>query len=186
MALLFLTTAAIRFHYRLPVTVIPAWIMIWIAVSSARTDLEKLVIPDKFTYTSMVLAVIYTVCFPLFSAFPGSTLWKVLLCNILSGGAAAVFGIAVVVSGKLIFGKDAFGWGDVKYMVACAMFFGVLGMMFILAGACILSLIWFIIDRIKRGKFRRYFPFGPFLAAATILWCLFAIQLNGKIYWVTF
>ena len=89
-------------------------------------------------------------------------------------------------SGKLIFGKDAFGWGDVKYMIATAMFFGVLGMMFILAGACIFSLIWFLCDRIRRGRFRRYFPFGPFLALATLLWCLLAIQLNGDIYWLSF
>jgi leader peptidase (prepilin peptidase)/N-methyltransferase len=185
MAVLFTAAAAIRFHYRVPVTVLPAWIMIWFAVSSARTDLEKLIIPDKFTYTAMIMAVLYAFCFPYYTAFPGAYLWKTVLCVILSGAATAVFGAAIVISGKLLFGRDAFGWGDVKYMIATAMFFGVLGMMFILAGACILSLIWFVLDRIRRGKFRRYFPFGPFLALATILWCLIVVQMNGQLYWIS-
>ena len=186
MALLFAAAAVIRFRYHVPVTVLPAWIMIWIAVSSARTDLEKLIIPDKFTYTAMILALLYALCFPFHTAFPGGSVWYVLLFVLLSGGATAVFGSAIVISGKLLFGRDAFGWGDVKYMIAVSMFFGVLGMMFILAGACIFSLIWFVFDRIRRGKFRRYFPFGPFLALATLLWCLLVIQMNGNIYWFSF
>ena len=186
MAILFTVVAAIRFYYKVPVTVLPAWIMIWIAVSSARTDLEKLIIPDKFTYTAMILAIFYSVCFPAYTAFRGETLIPVVIYTILSGAAAAVFGAALSFSGKLLFRQDAFGWGDVKYMVAAAMFFNVLGMMFILAGACIFSLIWFVIDRIRRGKFRKYFPFGPFLALATILWSLISIQKGGFIYWFCF
>ena len=182
MAVLFTVAAYQRFSIGLPVTVLPVWIMIWIAVSSARTDLEKLVIPDEFTFTAMVLAVLYVLCFPFHSAFPGGLLWKKVLAVVLAGGATAVFGAAVVYSGKLLFGRDAFGWGDVKYMIAAAMFFNVIGMLFILAGACILSVFWFVLDRFRRGRFRRYFPFGPFLAAATILWCLLTVQLNGKIY----
>lgn len=187
MAILFTITAAIRFHYQVPITVIPAWIMIWIAVSSARTDLEKLIIPDKFTYTAMILAVVYSFCFPAFTAFPGDGVRNIVLVyTILSGVAAAVFGTAIAISGKLIFGKDAFGWGDVKYMVAIAMFFNIFGMMFILASACVFSLVWFIFDRVRRGKFRRYFPFGPFLALGTILWCIITIQKNGFVYWFWF
>ena len=186
MAILFTLTAFIRFHYNVPVTVLPAWIMIWFAVSSARTDLEKLVIPDKFTYTAMILAILYSVSFPQFTAFPGHSMTVAVIYTVLSGVATAIFGTAIVFSGKLLFAKDAFGWGDVKYMVAAAMFFNVLGMMFILAAACIFSLIWFVIDRIRRGKFRRYFPFGPFLALATLLWCLLTIQVGGGIYWFTF
>ena len=186
MAILFTIVAAIRFYYHVPIMVIPAWIMIWIAVSSARTDIEKLVIPDKFTYTAMIFAVLYSFCFPEYTAFRGNSLKIVMMYTVLSGVATAIFGAAIAYSGKLIFGKDAFGWGDVKYMVAAAMFFNVLGMMFILAAACIFSLIWFVIDRIRRGKFRRYFPFGPFLALATILWCIISIQKNGFIYWFWF
>ncbi|MBQ7403617.1 MAG: prepilin peptidase [Lentisphaeria bacterium] len=186
MAILFTVTAAIRFHYKVPIAVLPAWIMIWIAISSARTDLEKLIIPDMFTYTAMVLAILYAAAFPLYSAFPGGTWKSALTGTLLSGAATAIFGAAIVFSGKLLFGKDAYGWGDVKYMIATAMFFNVFGMMFILAEACIFSLIWFGLDRIKRGKFRRYFPFGPFLALATLVWCLLTIQVNGKIFWFCF
>ena len=182
MAVLFTVTALQRFSIGYPVTVLPVWIMIWVAVSSARTDLERLVIPDEFTFTAMILSVLYVLCFPFLSAFPGADLWKKALAAVLSGGAAAVFGAAVVYSGKLLFKRDAFGWGDVKYMVAAAMFFNVAGMLFILAAACVMSILWFVSDRIRRGRFRRYFPFGPFLAAATILWCLLTIQLNGRIY----
>jgi leader peptidase (prepilin peptidase)/N-methyltransferase len=186
MAILFTIVAAIRFYYRVPITVLPAWVMIWIAVSSARTDIEKLVIPDKFTYTAMIFAVLYSLCFPEYTAFRGNSLKIVMMYTVLSGIATAIFGAAIAYSGKLIFGKDAFGWGDVKYMVAAAMFFNVLGMMFILAAACIFSLIWFVFDRVRRGKFRKYFPFGPFLALATILWCIISIQKNGFIYWLWF
>jgi prepilin signal peptidase PulO-like enzyme (type II secretory pathway) len=186
MAVLFTLAAAVRFRYNVPVTVLPAWIMIWFAVSSARTDIEKLIIPDKFTYTAMILAVLYSISFPQFTAFHGKTMTAVVIGTILSGVATAVFGAAIVYSGKLLFKQDAFGWGDVKYMVAAAMFFNLIGMMFILAAACIFSLIWFVIDRIRRGKFRKYFPFGPFLALATILWCLITIQKNGFIYWISF
>ena len=73
MAVMFTVVAAIRLHYQIPITVIPLWVMIWVAISSARTDLEKLVIPDKFTYTAMILAVLYPVCFPFHSAFPGGS-----------------------------------------------------------------------------------------------------------------
>lgn len=186
MAVLFTAVAYQRLAAGVPLTVLPAWIMIWIAVSSARTDLEKLIIPDEFTYTAMILAFLYTLCFPFYSAFPGAELWIRLLAVILSGAATAVFGAAVVFGGKLMFGRDAFGWGDVKYMIAAAMFFSVLGMMFILAGACVLSIVWFVSDRFRRGRFRRYFPFGPFLAAATILWCLLTVQISGRIYWLFF
>ncbi len=128
MALLFTAVAAIRFHYQVPIAVLPAWIMIWIAISSARTDLEKLIIPDKFTYTAMILAVAYAVCFPVFSAFPGRSWEKALIGTLLSGAATAIFGAAIVYCGKIVFGKDAYGWGDVKYMIAAAMFFNVFGM----------------------------------------------------------
>lgn len=80
--------------------------------------------------------------------------------------------LAITLIGGLIAGKEAMGYGDVKFMASLGLYFGFASMVSIifmsfLVGA-ILSLILLIF---KRKKANEYIPFGPFI----VISCYIAI-----------
>jgi leader peptidase (prepilin peptidase) / N-methyltransferase len=80
-------------------------------------------------------------------------------------GGGAVYAVGVM--GKLLFRKEAMGFGDVKYMAMFGSVLGWRGVLFTFMVACLLGSVFGI------GKFivkRRmgYVPFGPFLSAGAL------------------
>ncbi len=166
-AILFTLSAVLALRSGRPLTVLPAWTLIVLSVGSTCTDCELRIIPDKFTYPAMAFALLWSLLVPgpmtpLFSlgyAFAG-------ICAIGLFGASAIYG------GKLLFKRDALGWGDVKYLMAVAGLTNVLGTLFAVFAGSLLALLWLLFDALHRGRMRRKFAFGPFLAAGAVLWLL--------------
>ena len=156
------------------------------------TDLEHWIIPDEISLGGAVLAPIVSFLYP---ALHGGTTWiagmprvNALVVSLAGAaiGAGAIWGIGIV--GKVVFRKDAMGFGDVKLL---AFFGGLLGykaaVMTIFAGAFI-TLFYVVVFMIYLGV--RYglaevqtrgseVPFGPGLCTAAALFVLARQQAVG-------
>ena len=55
---------------------------------------------------------------------------------------------------------------------------GLPGALFSMLAGSILALLWLLFDAWKRGRMRRKFAFGPFLAAGAVLW----LPLEGFLF----
>lgn len=167
-ALLFTLSSFFALDRGVPLAILPAWMLIVLSVGSTCTDCELRIIPDKFTYTAMVLALLWSVL------VPGRMAPLYSLAYTAAGiGAVGLFGASAVYGGKLLFKRDALGWGDVKYLMAAAGLTSVPGALFAVFAGSAFALIWLLFDAWRRGRLRRRFAFGPFLAAGAVTW-LFA------------
>lgn len=167
-AVLFTLTAGLALRNGVPLAVLPMWTLIVLSVGCTCTDCELRIIPDKFTISGMVLALLWSVLVPGRTEVPLSLLW--------TGGqicAVGAFGASAAIGGKLLFKRDALGWGDVKYLMAVAGLTSLPGALFAMFAGSVLALLWLVFDAWKRGRMRRKFAFGPFLAAGAVAW-LFA------------
>ena len=133
-------------------------------------DIAYRIIPDGLTYPGIILAPIISACCPIFHpeipliANPHLAGAIAALVGILVGGGSLYI---VGVIGKLVFRKDAMGFGDVKMM---AMVGGLLGWdsaLIIFFVACIIgTFLGIFLLLVTRD---RYTPFGPYLAIGTLL-----------------
>ena len=94
-----------------------------------------------------------------------------LALNLILGGlvGGGIF-VLIALLGGLIAGKEAMGFGDVKFIGAIGIFFGfsriiAISLMSFLLGA-IISIILMIF---KTKKANEYIPFGPFISIASII-----------------
>ena len=93
-----------------------------------------------------------------------------LLFGMILGGG--IFLIIALIS-RLIYGKEAMGVGDVKFMAALGVYFGftntlIISLIAFLVGAIVGIVL--VIFRIKKAN--EYIPFGPFIVIATFM-CMF-------------
>ncbi len=139
---------------------------IWLLLMIAVIDYKFMVIPDQFT---VALALVGIGLVP----YQGSVL------NPLFGVVAgAGFFLIAGFLGRLIFKKDAIGFGDIKLMSAVGILGGLRGTLAILTIACISSGLLFgilmITGRIKKDAVK---PFAPFIAFAGSIYLLFPYVL---------
>ena len=85
-------------------------------------------------------------------------------------GGGTFFIITLV--GGLIAGKEAMGYGDVKFMAALGLYFGFASMVSIIFMSFLIgAILSIILILIKRKKASEYIPFGPFI----VISCYIAI-----------
>ncbi len=97
-------------------------------------------------------------------------LWLDVLAGVLLGamiGGGIVWAVRIL--GSLGFGKEAMGLGDVHLMAAVGACLGWVDAIAGFFGAAFLGLLWAVVGRVVGGAFSRTLPYGPFLAAATVL-----------------
>ena len=172
-ALLFTVTAYSAVLCRLPLSVIPAWCLIVLCIGSACTDCELRIIPDKFTCSGMILALLCAFLFPSTKMPSNMTPLFALTYTFAQIAAVGLFGYSAWYAGKLLFHREALGRGDVKFLMAIAGFTSVFGALVAILTGSLLALLWLLCDAVKRGRLRRKFAYGPFLAAGALLWLLF-------------
>lgn len=172
-ALLFTVTAYSAVLCRLPLSVIPAWCLIVLCIGSACTDCELRIIPDKFTCSGMILALLCAFLFPSTKMPSNMTPLFALTYTFAQIAAVGLFGYSAWYAGKLLFQREALGRGDVKFLMAIAGFTSVFGALVAILTGSLLALLWLLCDAVKRGRLRRKFAYGPFLAAGALLWLLF-------------
>lgn len=99
------------------------------------------------------------------------------ICNINVGidmllGAVVGAGIFLIITllGGIIAGKEAMGFGDVKFMGALGLFFGWVNIIIIsLISFLLAAVISIILLTTKKKKTDEYIPFGPFIVLATFI-----------------
>jgi leader peptidase (prepilin peptidase)/N-methyltransferase len=98
-------------------------------------------------------------------------LWLLVLTGVLMGyliGGGIVW--AVRIFGSLAFGKEAMGLGDVHLMAAVGACLGWIDSTLAFFLAAFVGVYWTIVSMVwSGGQVRRAMPFGPYLAAATVL-----------------
>ena len=126
-------------------------------------DYKKQIIPNRLNLTmfevGLVIAFLY--------GFSNVAITIDMLFGMLIGGG--IF-LIITLIGRLIYGKEAMGFGDVKLMGAIGLFFG-------LSNIIIITLLSFLIGAIlsiflllsKIRKTDEYIPFGPFIVIASFI-----------------
>lgn len=133
----------------------------WILMLIALADKKYMIIPDQF----IILLALF--------ACPMSIFRKSVKDMIY--GAILGFGIMICAAliGKLIAGRDALGFGDVKLMAAIGLNAGLLGTAFVLVLTSLLAAGYFIIGIIRRSiDLKDEKPLGPFISAAMTIYLL--------------
>lgn len=137
-------------------------------------DIDFRIIPDTLTYPGIILAPIISTIFPVMhpkipvienvhlAGFVSSIL------GIIVGGGSLYF---IGVLGKILFRKDAMGFGDVKMMAMVGGMIGWDSSLLIFLIACFLGTILGIILVIITKD--HYMPFGPYLAVGTLVLLIF-------------
>jgi len=140
-------------------------------------DLRLTIIPDLITKPGMVLGPVFSMIAPGLHR----TEWLVeqgvntpvaaLIMSLLGMvvGAGAIWGMGVL--GRLVFKKEAMGFGDVKLMGMAGAFTGPVGVLLSILIGCVIGSVGGILAWVITRS--RYIPFGPFLSAGTVVVLLF-------------
>lgn len=131
-------------------------------------DLKHRVIPNRLNLTLFEVGLAVTFVYGITNV----NMAKDYIVGMLVG---AIIFIGVTLLGKIASGKEAMGLGDVKFMGALGLYFGmnaiseVALLSFVIAGA--FSIIIFIVRLISKNK-DEYIAFGPFIVLSAIV-CIF-------------
>lgn len=144
-------------------------ILIPMLVSTFLIDLEHRIIPNRINLTIFEIGLVLTFIYGINNI---NLATDMLLGMIIGGG---IFLIITLIGG-LVAGKEAMGFGDVKFMGAIGLFFGSgkiaeISLLAFFIGAITSIIILFIRIVILKNK-DEYIPFGPFLVVSSIA-CIF-------------
>mgnify|MGYP004621265283 CR=1 FL=1 len=129
-------------------------------------DYNKQIIPNRLNLTmfevGLVIAFLY--------GFSNVAITIDMLFGMLIGGG--IF-LIITLIGRLIYGKEAMGFGDVKFMAALGLYFGFVNTALISLTSFLLgAIIGIILIVFKVKKSNEYMPFGPFIVMAALI-CIF-------------
>lgn len=138
-------------------------------VSSFMIDLKHRILPNRLNFTIFEIGIIFTFIY----GINNINVAQDMLLGMLTG--AAIFGVITLLGG-LIAGKEAMGLGDVKFMGAIGLYFGVstiaqISLLAFFVGAVISILVLFVRAFILKSD-DEYMPFGPFLVIGAVT-CVF-------------
>ena len=143
-------------------------ILIPMLVLTFAIDLKHRIIPNRLNLTifetGLVLSFIY-----------GITNVNMAKDYILGMAAGVIIFVAITLLGWIASGKESMGLGDIKFMGALGLFYGMSGIAEVSVLAFIIAAVicvFVIIIRIILKKKDEYVPFGPFLATSAIA-CMF-------------
>lgn len=152
-------------------------------LSALIIDWKLQIIPNRLNLTIFEVGLLFTFAQGICNINVGID----MLLGSLVGGGIFLF---ITLIGGLIAGKEAMGFGDVKFMGALGLFFGWVNMIIISLIAFLLAaVISIILLATKKKRTNEYIPFGPFIVLATfivmlvpfdvLLYCLFKIFTLG-------
>lgn len=134
-------------------------------VSSFMIDLKHRILPNRLNLSIFEIGLIFTFIY----GINNINMAKDMLLGMITG--IAIFG-AITLIGGLVAGKEAMGLGDVKFMGAIGLYFGVsaiaqISLLSFFVGA-IVSVIVLIVRNVILKVKDEYMPFGPFLVISSI------------------
>ncbi len=150
-------------------------------IVASFVDIERMVIPDEVSVAGMYVGPVLCAVWPgLIVHDPLITGWILRWTGLagrahLGGLAASIVGMLVGAGivyaagrlGKVLFRKEAMGFGDVKLMGMVGAFVGWQGAMLAFFVACVVGAVVGVVLLIRRRN--THIPFGPYLAAGSLL-----------------
>lgn len=137
-------------------------------------DLEFRIIPDEISISGIIIAPIVSALFP-FIHQPLPIQMPEFLNGLLGSLAGMIAGGGVVylvgVIGKIIFKKEAMGFGDVKLMAFLGGFLGWYAIIFAFIVGCIIGALVGIVSYFITKD--HYIAFGPYLALGALMMMFF-------------
>lgn len=158
-----------------PVHSLSIVIIYWLAVFGLTlgtfVDFEHMIIPDRVSIGGMVSGIALSLIVP---ALHHQTTYYGGLGASLTGavtGFGMLWGVAIL--GKLIFKKDAMGFGDVKLMGAIGAYMGWIAVLFTVMISSLLGAVVGV-SLVAAGKkeMQSRIPYGPYIALAALIWIL--------------
>lgn len=149
---------------------LPLFLLACIVITAAFTDCDLRIIPDAVTLPGMALIPLLLLVrtWPSLHVFD----WQAMLFSLGCMAGTAVFMAGFSLLGRLLFKKEAFGWGDVKYLTVVAGALGPLPLVLVLLFSSFTAMIYMPVYWCFRPKRkRRGFAFAPFMTVYTLIWC---------------
>lgn len=167
----------LSFYQRIVALVI-AYYFIGTMIAVTFIDIDYRIIPQVLTHPGIVLAPIVSFFFPylhpeivVVDDIHMAGLLSSVLGIFVGGGSLYITGVF----GKIVFGKEAMGFGDVMLMAFVGGFLGWDSALLIFFSACFIGTFFGIINIMVTKD--HYLPFGPYLASATLIVFLFKNNL---------
>ncbi len=147
-------------------------------IVESAIDLQHEIIPDVITLPGILIGLLVSALFP---ALQDETMWTAGLfksfIGVLVGGG---FLYASAVAAEFVLKKEAMGGGDVKLLGMLGAFLGWRGCLWTIFVSSLIGSVIGIYLRLKNGQ--RQIPFGPYLAAAAVLYVFFGEKVMAW-YW---
>ena len=161
--LILLTINGIKEQFLSNIQLIKYTILTPMLISAFVIDYKYQIIPNRLNMTIFEVGLVSTFISGLFNM---NLVTNALLGMLFGGG---VFLIITLIGG-LIAGKEAMGFGDVKFMAALGLYFGIINIIVISLMAFLLAAIisiFLLVTKIKKKS--EYIPFGPFIVIASFV-----------------
>lgn len=132
-------------------------------ITALIVDYKYQIIPNRLNMTIFEVGLVFTFVSGIFSM---NLLTHALLGMLFGGG---VFLIITLIGG-IFAGKEAMGFGDVKFMGALGLYFGLYNIITISLMAFLFAAvisIFLLVTKIKKTS--EYIPFGPFIVIACFI-----------------
>ena len=151
------------------------WIFVASTLVNLFIDIDHRILLDRISLGGTPLVLLLSALYPILQ---GAELWHIALLRSLLGAAAGLAtGLTIAWLGRRIFLQDAFGLGDVKWLMLFGALFGWAGMLAILTLASFLGLLIGLgalaLLRLRKALPQDQplaIPFGPALGIAALLW----------------
>ena len=143
------------------------------------SDLRFSIIPDELLIAAGVCALGAALCHVVAAPALGTALVYVL-------GAVIGAGLILVLNllGRLIYGKDALGMGDLKLLAVCGIACGHTGILIAaLMGIFAAGIFFAVAMALKRMKSDQFYPLGPFLVLGVCLTLMFRPVIDAAFQW---
>ncbi len=152
-------------------------IFILALIAASFSDLETQIIPDEVNLGVLPLGLIFSFFNPIFQEiYSGNPLFESIKGLIIGGGMIYLTGVL----GKIMFKKEAMGFGDVKLMALIGAFLGWKLVVLAYFIAPFFGLIYGLYRKIRYKD--EYLPYGPFLALGAVVVLFFREKLLSLIF----
>jgi len=176
-AILF-TLLWLRFPY--DVQLAPYGLLVFGLVLGTFVDIDEMWLPDRVTIGGMIIGPIFSFMIPSMHGVDGHLAGLVQSLIGMGCGFGLFWGISVL--GRLVFKKDAMGFGDVKLMGTLGAFLGWESVLFITFVSSLLgAVIGLALIALGKKELQSKIPFGPYIALAAVIWLL-----GGSGWWVAY
>ena len=139
------------------------YILTPILLSTFVIDYHYQIIPNRLVLTMFEIGLVFVFIY----GFSNVAISINMLLGMLAGGG--IF-LGITLLGGLVYGKEAMGLGDVKFMGALGLYFGLTNIILIaLISFLVGAILSIIILAFKIKKTDEYIPFGPFIVIATFV-----------------